>query len=65
MSPSVVFRLLASETPENYILFVVLIMFFKINSWDFPGSPVATTQGFHCKEPEFHPWSGELRSMQP
>ena len=29
MSPSVVFRLLASETPENYILVLVLIMFFK------------------------------------
>ena len=65
MSPSVVFRLLASETPENYILVLVLIMFFKINSWDFPGGPVAKTQGFHLKEPEFHPWSGELRSRMP
>ena len=52
MSPSVVFKFLASETPENYILFFVLIMFFKINSWDFPGRPVAKTQGFHHKEPK-------------
>ena len=59
MSPSVVFKFLASETPENYILFFVLIMFFKINSWDFPGRPMAKTQGFHHKEPRFHPWSGE------
>ena len=29
----------------------------ELNSWDFPGGPVAKTLSSQCRGPRFHPWS--------
>ena len=45
---------------ENYTTMVYFQNDKKQLERDFPGSPVAKTQFFQCREPGFDPWSGAL-----
>ena len=39
--------------------------YLKMVRWELPGGLVVRTWRFHCRGPEFNPWSGNLRSCRP